>query len=470
MLQRWIMVWMLVWSGVIWADSMAEGVRAQINAHASDLSRDQLAGIWRTLQRLPTSRLLALGEDGQNNYYEQGWFELARAYRLDVPARRSAVLEQWRHDWFHHPAASLIPHLLQEQGAALALPERVARLGVLLPLNGPLAEQGQAVLEGIRTAQELDRRQGFELPELEVFNSADMRDPSLQITRLAQAHALDMLVGPMQLELSRRLDQPLPVPVLALNRSGDGGFNGYQLDLASDQELRQLVELMHGDGHRRLLLLAPAEERWVEPLVLWVQQQAQLRGMKLAGLLRYSANPARLKQQLGQILGVRASQQRANAVRTLMADRHVFSPRRRQDLDAVLLIARPEQGRLLKPLLAFEQAEDLPVYASSHLYSGTPDAVLDRDLDGVRFCDMPWRLRQRQGLASSSVFFALGMDAGSVYRALPQMRAGVPGYFEGETGHLRLEGGRRLVRTLLCAQFNQGVPKPYAWSDGRRYP
>ncbi|MGB2130344.1 MAG: penicillin-binding protein activator, partial [Marinobacterium sp.] len=309
-----------------------------------------------------------------------------------------------------------------------------------------------------------------ELPELEVFNSADMRDPSLQITRLAQAHALDMLVGPMQLELSRRLDQPLPVPVLALNRSGDGGFNGYQLDLASDQELRQLVELMHGDGHRRLLLLAPAEERWVEPLVLWVQQQVQLRGMKLAGLLRYSANPARLKQQLGQILGVRASQQRANAVRTLMADRHVFSPRRRQDLDAVLLIARPEQGRLLKPLLAFEQAEGLPVYASSHLYSGTPDAVLDRDLDGVRFCDMPWRLRQRQGLASSSVFFALGMDAGSVYRALPQMRAGVPGYFEGETGHLRLEGGRRLVRTLLCAQFNQGVPKPYAWSDGRRYP
>lgn len=468
---KWLVaVLILCWFQPGWADSVEQRLRAQINDQAYETSDDHLSKIWRQLQQLSLPRLLALARSGQNNYYEQGWFELAQIYRSELSERRVLQLERWRDDWFHHPAAILVSRLVQEQPQTLVLPDKVERLGVLLPLSGPLAEQGQAVLEGIRTAQQWDRRQGVELPELVVFDTDALEEPNAQIIRLTRSYSLDMLVGPLQPELSGRLDQPLPIPVLALNRSGGGAFNGYQLDLASDQELRQLIALMHNQGLRRILVLAPADESWVEPLLLWVRQQMQGRDMQLAGLLRYSQSPARLKQQLGRLLGVRASQARADALRALVSDTLVSSPRRRQDLDAVLLIARPEQARLLKPLLAFERAEDLPVYAGSHLYTGTPDALQDRDLDGIRFCDMPWRLRRRQGVETSSVFFALGMDAGSVYRALPQMRAGVPGYFEGETGHLRLDGGTRLIRTLLCARFDRGVPVPYVWSDGRRYP
>lgn len=456
---------LLFWSNLLLA-SAEERLRAQINTLGSQVSAADFEQIWRQVQALPSTELIRLSRAEDNNYFEQGWFELAQQYRLAEPRAQSQSLAAWKADWFHHPAVAWLDRLNTPASTQQPVAYQVQRMGVLLPLSGRFEVQGREVLMGIKTAISWDLQRGFPVPELQVFDSHDLSDPGAFIEQVGLGQGLDLVLGPLQLEQTTQLDKKLGVPVLALNRTGGAGFNGYQLDLASDQELRQLVQLMQREGRKRVLVLAPADESWVEPMMLWLEQQMRLAGLKTQGILRYGRKISQLEQQLGQWLGVAASQQRAGRLASLLGQELSFSPRRRQDLDAIVLIARPEQARLIKPMIDYQQASDLPIYASSHLYSGTPDAKLDADLNSVRFCDMPWRLRLRDGPESPSMFFALGMDAGSVHRALPQMQAGVSGYFEGETGNLRLPKGQRMERTLLCARFERGVPRPYVWGDG----
>src|SRR5690606_7844068 len=58
--------------------------------------------------------------------------------------------------------------------------------------------------------------------------------------------------------------------------------------------------------------------------------------------------------------------------------------------DAGIFISmRPQQARLLLPQLKLAGV-GAPVYATSHINSGEGNASLDRDLDGVEFCDATW--------------------------------------------------------------------------------
>lgn len=462
-----VLLWCLLLSPSVCAEgghAAVEQLRRQINAGTGQPSVVALESLWRSLQQLSTAQLTALSRSGHNNYFEQGWFELARDYRLTPANQRMRELERWRRDWFHHPAVAWLPYLISS-GKGMAVPEQIRHMGVLLPLSGKFARQGKEVLAGVRAALEWDRRQGYRVPELEVFDSAGVRDVTSLLNVVAAGRQLDLLLGPLESHLTSQLTTEQVLPVLALNRVGGGRFNGYQLDLASDQELRQLMERMRRDGHRRILLLAPADEGWVEPLLEGIEQQARIQGMMIRERLRYGGVPEQLRQQIGQVLGIEASRQRAERLQALLGTPLKQEVRRRQDLDAVLLIARPEPARLIKPMLDYHQALDLPVYAGSHLFAGRVNPLLDRDLEGIVFCDMPWRLRPRPGRSSSSRFFALGVDAGSVYKALSKMAAGTPGYFEGETGRLRLVEGWRLQRSLPCARFVQGVPRPIPDAD-----
>ncbi|MBP0048135.1 penicillin-binding protein activator [Marinobacterium sp. AK62] len=463
---RWLISVLLLWAGGLGAEGMPD-LRARIEAEGALSGAAGFERIWRALQGVSTLELIELSQAQDNNYFEQGWFELARRYRLAPPGERAAQLDAWKRDWYHHPASNWLSLLQGPSVARMALPDVIRSMGVLLPLEGTFASEGQAVLAGIRAALEWDRQRGMAIPDLTVKDTSGIRDPSSLIGRLSQQEGVDLVVGPLQPGLSTRLNQALPVAVLALNRTGERAFNGFQLDLASDQELVQLAELMSREGRQRILLLAPSGEGWVEPLLVWAEQQLKENGMVPLGRLRFESELKALERQLSRWLGLDASRARGMLLQQITGTEAQLTPRRRQDVDAVLLIARPEQARLVKPVLDYLHAGNLPVYASAHLFSGTPDPNRDRDLEGIRFCDMPWRLRQREGVTSSSVFFALGVDAGSVYRALGKMQAGVPGYFEGETGRLRLNESGRLTRTLLCARFRHGVPEPYVWGSGR---
>jgi outer membrane PBP1 activator LpoA protein len=409
--------------------------------------------IVRQLQALPLAEL-ERGVGQANNFYEQGWLELGLIQRTTSGAQQSEALRRWRRIWAGHPATAL---LAKPAAPSASPPGPVGTLGVVLPLSGPFQPQGKAVLAGVKAALRRERQSGGAVPRLVVFDSQKGTMGAL-LTQAAE-QGVEFLLGPLLLDTLRALRQSGPtLPLLALNRLPEGGFPGYQLDLASDQELAQLVRLMSRQGHHAILVLAAADREWVEPLVALLPELALQTGVRFIVPGRVGATPARVQRQLRHWLGVQESEQRRAELQRITANRYRFSPRVKQDFDAVLLIVDAEQGRILKPLLNFMVAPDLPVYVSSHVFSTERGAVPRDDLEGVFFCDLPFRLRHFGAQADRAAFFALGLDAARIYRQLSRFRPGGGGVFSGETGRLRLGADNRFRRSLPCARLGGGQP------------
>jgi outer membrane PBP1 activator LpoA protein len=69
-----------------------------------------------------------------------------------------------------------------------------------------------------------------------------------------------------------------------------------------------------------------------------------------------------------------------------------YTPYRRQDIDMIFIAATHRSARGIMPAFKFHHAGGLPVYATSHVYTGSIDKTADLDLNGLLFCDLPWTL------------------------------------------------------------------------------
>ena len=159
------------------------------------------------------------------------------------------------------------------------------------------------------------------------------------------------------------------------------------------------------------------------------------------------------------------SQARANRLMGALGKKVSYIPRRRKDVDMVLLLAYPDHGRQFKPTLDFLFASDLPVYATSHIYAGSPNPSQDQDLDGIQFTAMPWTI---PGLADHDLtpgeplapafrnLFAMGVDAYRLHQWLGLLRALPDSSLQGQSGSLAMGSGNRVVRTLPLAAFSNG--------------
>ncbi|MBP0047371.1 penicillin-binding protein activator [Marinobacterium sp. AK62] len=424
--------------------------------------------IWQTLLQVPESQLRNALAKG-NDYFEQGWFELALMLRpvTDLPAREKA-LSEWRLLWESHPAIKLPPEGLmgiQMSGEILS----ANRIGVILPLTGDLATPAAAIREGMDAALEVARQQGQPTPTLVNIDSSRLVDASQILPQVEQLN-LDLLIGPLDSTLIEQLAlmPDLNVPVLALNPAPEGPSTPWQLELSSEHEARTVAEQALNDGHTRFLVITP-NAPWGERVRDTLRASIEQAGGQIVGTLAYDAR-ANYDHQVAQLMMTDASQTREDALRKVLRHRLEFQERRRQDADAILMTALPDAARLIKPMLDYHFAADLPVYATSHLYPGHPDATRDVDLNGIRFCDLPWILQApsdaHRWLSSSGKntlsrfgrLYALGIDTIEVYPWLEQLEKTPGAYIEAETGRLSMQPNRRLKRQLACTEFKDGIP------------
>lgn len=131
------------------------------------------------------------------------------------------------------------------------------------------------------------------------------------------------------------------------------------------------------------------------------------------------------------------------------------------------LLTNAAEAKQINPALAFYYADDLPVYATSLVNEDDASKISNLDLNGIRFCDMPWKLSPESALfnslnklipdANGSVggLFALGLDAFNVIPRLRQLREMADLPFYGYTGRLSMEQ-QVVVRQLMWGTFDQG--------------
>lgn len=419
--------------------------------------------IFDTLMGVPAKTLADQAEKAVTSDL-RGWLSLAamsRRYQND-PLLQLQSLQDWRKLWSHHPAALLLPRSLELLSRVVS--EQPKSIALVLPLQGSLSLYGRAIRDGIigahfQTAGKADIR---------VYDSGsgDIND----IIRKAKADGAELVIGPLDREKVTSLARAatLPLPVLALNRSLEPAANSdlYQFGLAPEDEIRQVTQQAALEGKRNALVIYPSDDWGLRNFETFKSQWQQLNG-NIIDSTEYT-NQRDYSDLVKHLLEVDNSEKRAADLRRILGERFEFTPRRRQDIDFIFLLANTSQARGINPTLAFFYAEDIPVYATSSVYEYSENRIESIDLNGIRFCDIPWKLgdpdsiqrRIEQAWPNSksqlAAFYALGVDAYRLFPRLQQLKSVETEKVYGVTGILQLDRANTVTRQLMWAQVKNG--------------
>ena len=426
--------------------------------------------IWNRLLMLdPTTRATLLRQ-GNNSYYEQGWLELINELsnnkQLDT---QHQAISNWATLWEAHPARTLPPSALSGLSKQSYSANKIA---VLLPLEGKFAKAAAAIKEGILMAHFRQQQPGKPSPELLFLNSEVINTP-IQLQAILSEQQIDLVIGPLSKDYVTTLasDGHISTPILALNYADDQNREGfYQFGLSTDDEAKQIAAQAWNDGIRNAAILTP-KSKWGEKVETAFREHFSALGGNIVTAHNFGATED-FSADIGTFLGTDISKQRYKQVRQAIYTRKIeFEEHRRQDIDAIILTALPNDARQLTPILAFNFAGDLPIYATSHLFSGTNDPIQDQDLNRIKFLGTPWSLKppsqnkvliSQQRTDTNSRFgrlYALGLDAYRIYPYLQQLSA-LPGTeIDGETGKLSINPNGKVNRKLVWAEYKEGTPQ-----------
>lgn len=430
--------------------------------------------IWTSLATM-TERMLEQMRSAPPPDVLSGWMQLvqiARTYQLRPALLRNEVA-MWRQQYPDHPAnEALLEGLTTRSEEEVAYPDRVA---LLLPLGGRFAKAAEAVRDGFLAAYYT--RQSAAQQAVRVYDAGD--DPFNIDTVYQQAldDGAQFIVGPLDKDALALLAQreSLTVPTLALNYLGEYERpvpNLYQFGLSPEAEARQVAERTWLDGHVNAAALVPAGPWGERVLQAFVERWQQLGG-NVVEVQSYRPSDTDFSVPIRMLLNLDDSKRRHRTINTLLKRSVEYTPRRRQDIDFIFLAAYPRQARQIRPQLKFYHAAYVPVYATSHIFTGNLNTEKDRDMDGVAFGDMPWVLSETQAPSrlrreiepyvspagqNLQRLYALGIDAFNIIAALNPLRRYPYERYDGETGSLSLDTRNRVQRTLTWVRFRSGRP------------
>lgn len=448
-------------------------IRREQYLAAKEAVADNQLQIWKILSGQPRAKL-ATELDLARDPVTAGWIELALTVADAGGAERIAdAIGQWKKTHADHPVGDSLLATLTAGAPALAA-ARPRLLALLLPLNSNIALAAQAVRDGFLAMDGANT--STEKPQVKVYDIG--ADPAQAPAVYAQAmrEGAQVVVGPLGRDAAERIvrEAKTTVPTLLLSYTDENARakSLFQFGLPPEQEARAVAKRAWFDGHRRAAVLYP-KDTGERMLSAFTQHWLRLGGV-VAAAQAYDENQSDHSGAIKRLLNIHLSEARKTEIERSVGQKLGFEPRARQDLDFIFLAADAKRARLLKPQLNFWHASRVPVYATSLVYTGRPDAVHDVDLDGIVFADMPWILlgegpvqELRQNLQREWPYaysdldrlYALGMDSYAVLPYLHRLGSDASGRFSGVTSYLTLDPDGRLQRQLLWARFTKGVPR-----------
>ena len=461
--------------------SARERVAIEALGLGAEAARENRRLIWEALRGVTGAELDAARLSPPSRF--GGWLELAllhRAFMFDHADFRREI-QEWRDRFPRHPAESeLVPQLLAESLVASKPPAKVA---LLLPARGAFADAARAIRDGFLAAWYAEEDPGTR-PSIIVRDTSDA-DIAALVAGVAEEDA-EFIVGPLRKSSVRQaaaLGRPA-VPTLALNLLGDDAAapaeDFYQFALSPEGEAREVAERAWRDGYARAAILAP-EGEWGARVSGAFSSAWERLGGTVVETQHYSttgeddSQPPDMSVPVVMLLNIDESKERGVELRKVLGRRVRFEPRRRTDTDLVFMAGFPREARQLRPQFEFHNAAGVPIYSTSHVYTGIPDAEADGDVDDIVFGDMPivlpvagegealrgqlhslWPDRLRAHLR----LYAFGFDAFDLITGVRYLRAAPDNAHRGRTGLLYLDEKGRVHRRLTWARFEHGLPRP----------
>lgn len=312
----------------------------------------------------------------------------------------------------------------------------VAHIALLLPLNSTvLGAAASAVHQGILAASSL---QGQGLP-VRVYSDYDEADNVVATYKRAVANGAVAVLGPLTRSGIRQLvdEKTLPVTTLALNIiEGPAPPQLHFFGMAIEAEARQIAQLARKQGMKQAIVIT-AQEPLARRLQFAFEEQWTAQGGSILREIEYSG------------------------------DTMVFADIAATPDTMAFFASGAEKSRTIRPYLP----NNLATYATSQLFAGNKDTLLNFDFDGIRFVDMPWLMQTDQPAimaypraypplsTDQERLYALGIDAYRLIKALIASQIKTALLLDGVTGRIRL-AGQTFRREALPALFVQGRGQP----------
>lgn len=445
---------------------------SKIASTPNEINQNNLL-LWDIFESIPESELEELRFVAPDEL--ASWFELAsiaQGYRFE-PKKLENAINGWIQRYPDHPANPAIVAQLVSRSSDFI--QRPSKIGLLLPLSGKYKKSSTAIRDGFLAAWYLDNQKNSDIKIYDA-NSLNIRD----VYNQAVADGVDYVVGPLEKEAVNQLADfgELPVQVLALNRQDikSEGVNKklMQFGLSPEDEAAQVADAAMSDGHRLALVITP-NIPWGERIADSFKKRWLELGGGILEHVHFETNSKDYGAPVKELLNIDSSEQRGKELRNKLNIKINNVERRREDADFIFTAAIPGDARQLFPQFRFHRAGDLPVYSTSHIYTGVVDTAKDTDLNNVMFLDMPWILDTTQQLSiiqdalnknwaqersQYRRLYALGIDAYYLIPEIGRLSAEKNRYLNGKTGDLTISANNIVKRKLQRAQFIEGKPVP----------
>lgn len=445
--------------------NLLASAKSRIELHSllkfpDELEKNQ-AAILEALNLLPDSALQT-----SSTGILAGWMTLAGLLKKINQPDFNNQIDHWRATYPTHPAD--LSFLERTQGTSGILPIKAKAVALLLPESGSFAQAGKAIRAGFLAASNhADNRAKLTFK----FYDSEQSTPQTLYNK-AIAEGAQLIIGPLAKEQIQSLAETVTfnVPVLALNHiPGLQKTQLYQFSLSPIDDTEQLTHKASTDGHKKVLMIMP-DNAPGKRISTYLTEDWQNQSGSILETQTYNPKETDFSLAIQKLLNLDESEQRYRKIQTLLPGVK-YTPRRRQDIDAIFLSAYSAEARSINPQLQYYKAGDLPVYAMPNVYSGQVSTLLDADLNKITFCDIPWLFNQanqgdmgmdalkdiwKQFPSSYLRLIAMGIDA---YNLATQIENLELSPYPGATGILSLTADQRIQRRLTCATFKGGQPE-----------
>lgn len=373
--------------------------------------------------------------------------------------------------------SALAPQKNEEQ-------QTIKSIALLLPLSGVFQKPAAAIRDGFLANYYSSNTENR--PTIRVYDTNEKDTTPQGIYQRAINEGADIIVGPLRKEAIETLTtlDVVRTPTLVLNQLDNAEFyaeNFYQFALSPEREAEQAAQRAWHDGHTRAAIIYPGNS-WGNRVSSAFKKMWIELGGDIVTEEDYEAKKNDFSVPLKALLAIDKSNERKQALKKLFRKSLTFEPRRRQDIDFIFMAAFPRQARLIPPQLKFFHAGRLPIYATSHSFSGMINRKKDRDLNRLMIGDMPWTLTKTKNNNTKQKIhqmwpnesqkfnrlYAFGSDAYYVLNYLNWLRSNSLSQLDGATGKLHMNETNQILRELTWAKFKNGSPRLLPASIKRR--
>ena len=443
--------------------------RVQLDAYLVELKdkNRNYRKIWAALSNLTGPQL---NKQRSDNPVIKGWLDLARVMRSgqqDISKLENDLLDWGTRHPLHPVGDTFLSELINNYQFEVSETKQIA---VLLPMSGNLSKVTDTIKNGLLSAYYNDSNSPIK-PVIKFYDSSNEKLTFQQLYEQAIYDGATHIIGPLDKIIINQLAQQseLDIPVLTLNYSENSlnyTENLFQFGLSPVDEAQQVAELAIRQNKFTAAVFYPDSE-WGRRLYKAFSEHYQLLGGKVLTAADYVTNTNDYRRPVRALFNLDQSAIRRQKVENTISQKTESEPYRRQDIDMIFLVATHHSARGIMPAFKFHHAGDLPVYSTSHVYAGKLDRELDRDLNGLVFCDLPWILQNNSPLAKVFTqnwpqqekltrLFALGIDAYHLVYNLDYLKNKDYAFFDGQTGNIQLDDHNRITRKLLWAKFKKG--------------